>query len=185
MYRLRCLVLSVLLFSLFACQTDDNSHLKKYTVYSAPALCIHMHMFLCANYQYDEKVVNIGGIVFDEFEWQWGTQYEITVEEKEIINPPADGSSIQRTLVSIDLQVDDPIGTQYQFAVDRVPNIPKPQKSDMDGYYNLLGVSVLCDDLVCGAEDFQYDNVLFELVEQEGDRVIQVSSGEDPSSSLP
>jgi hypothetical protein len=53
----------------------------------------------------------------DGFSFTWGTSYELTVKVEKVPDPPADGSSLHYTLVSIDKQNKVQEGTRFAIQV--------------------------------------------------------------------
>ena len=51
------------------------------------------------------------------FHYTWGTSYELTVKVEKVSDPPADGSSLRYTLVSIDKESKVPEGTRFRIHV--------------------------------------------------------------------
>ena len=52
------------------------------------------------------------------FTFAWGTEVEATVRERKVANPPADGSSIRVSLVSIVEEVALELGTEFTWTYD-------------------------------------------------------------------
>ncbi|MBQ4836612.1 DUF4377 domain-containing protein [Pseudoalteromonas luteoviolacea] len=52
----------------------------------------------------------------ENFDYQWGTRYELVVKTKDVKNPPTDGSSMQYQLSEISTQQEDPIDTEYKYS---------------------------------------------------------------------
>lgn len=99
----------------------DSSETKTVYLDSSKSVCFGMIRYLCfrsfdSRSDYDNQTENYQVMSnINGFDYHWGTRYILVIRETTISNPPADGSSLRRELVSIESQTEDPIGTEYLF----------------------------------------------------------------------
>lgn len=70
-----------------------------------------------------------------DFDFEWGFNYVIVVEEREIENPPADGSSIERTLERILVRTPVAVGTEFDLLVVTEPGLVPLQAGRWELYH--------------------------------------------------
>ncbi len=116
-----CLLLTAfLLTSASGCYLDVASRETLY-IDSSKSVCYGMVQGLCfRSYEskqdldnQNENYAHIGSI--EDFDFRWGSRYTLVVKETRLANPPADGSSIKRQLISIRSRDEDSIGTAYYY----------------------------------------------------------------------
>ncbi|ESP92559.1 DUF4377 domain-containing protein [Pseudoalteromonas luteoviolacea] len=86
----------------------------KLSPYRSP--CTSVTQQLCLRVEGDEEQefeLFYGDI--ENFDYRWGTRYELIVEVKDIENPPADSSSKRYQLSEISSQQEDSINTVYEY----------------------------------------------------------------------
>ena len=122
--------------------SNDKSEQLEFTVNTSLTPCMGVTQQLCMWVQRG----NEGGFgqFYDEiegFEFHWGSYVNMTVKQTTLANPPADASSVSYSLVSIDSQFEDPLGTQYHYGnVELFAHTV----SEEDGQYRFLGHPFAC-----------------------------------------
>lgn len=157
------------------------------TVHSTPAACIdpvNSSIYFCDNTRdtndYVVKVINdcAGGGIGVE----WGVTYHVTVAKKQ--TPPfiADACDYERSLISIDGQIEDPVGTRYQNGVgSSAGGLTITRVAEGENWFRLNGYkeTIYCENDVCGQIATQNAQSLpayteFELALIDGKRRIQL-----------
>ncbi|MCE9680384.1 DUF4377 domain-containing protein [Shewanella sp. AS1] len=98
--------------------SDDKAETLSLSVLSNPTVCTAVGNQLCLDVSGTGPVtafMHFYGSI-EGFTYQWGHFYSMTVEVSEIANPPADGSSLAYTLISIDTEVEDNLGSEYVYS---------------------------------------------------------------------
>lgn len=83
----------------------------------------------------------------DGLDYVWGHRYEATVRVSDVRNPPADGSSLRYTIITIDSDVRAPAGEEFELNAEAAV----VGDAQADGAFSLLGeIDFSCsDDAVC------------------------------------
>ncbi|MGM0525648.1 MAG: DUF4377 domain-containing protein [Pseudomonadota bacterium] len=144
----------LLLTSLVGCgstSSDENETIMA-TIDTVPSLCSEYdqrNRTLCAPVFKDESgepYSGIGGIV--DFEYQFGTRYELLLEVIELDDPPADGFSIEYRIIEVLSEEQDPLGTTYLY--EDVHLVDDAFIVIGDGIFSLPPYEMLCaDDVDC------------------------------------
>lgn len=116
------------------------------------------------------------------FSPEWGTEYVITVNEESIRPLVADACDTEKTLISIDGEAQDPIGTQYPNAMgSHSGGLVISRDADEPGRFQLHGYSkpIHCEESICGpivddGAGMLFSDVLFELMEIDGQPIIGI-----------
>ncbi len=97
---------------------DPDSTTRSYEVAPYKSTCSGLWYTLCL------QVREPGALSFENmfetpsgFDFEWGVGYVILVEETEVENPPADGSSIRRSLVRTLERSPVPVGAVFEIPV--------------------------------------------------------------------
>ena len=92
------------------------SRLRTTYIDSFKSVCFGMFQTLCLRERPNQSSDfgnNYGGII--GFHYQWGHHYELIVRDEDVIDPPADGSSIDTYLEEIISVTEDPVGSLYEY----------------------------------------------------------------------
>lgn len=108
------------LLSLGACGLLDPDDVTRRTYEVAPhrAVCTGLWYWLCLRVR--PPGTSEWSLMYETprgFEFEWGVTKRIVVEERTIENPPADGSSIERTLVRVEVRTIDPADSLFTLIV--------------------------------------------------------------------
>lgn len=124
-------------------QDSPNAVIKDITISSSKQVCQAVSQSLCmVIVGSDENTFELFYDPIEGFNYTWGTTHSITVEETFVANPPADGSSIRTTLVSVISQLEDPIGTQYNY--ENVDLLEMTFSIDAEGNFHFLNEPIVC-----------------------------------------
>lgn len=188
----RCFQLAILALALSACGGTD-SRVEQYVIQSHPGvtsnwLGVYTYFVLNVNNTEDNSIRTHPCFSVTGLDAKWGTTYAITVEETPIPENVADVCETEKTLISIDGQFDDPVGTQYANAVGSFGgglvisrDLDQPTQFKLQGYNE----PIYCEEVVCGRLLEQAgssgDNsavlpreIVFELMEVDGQRIIGI-----------
>ena len=105
--------------------------------------CVGVSQKLCLTTKSGNDTVNIFHSDIEGFDFTWGNQYELIINSSTIANPTSDGSSKQHKLKSITSQIEDAVGTQYEYKL--VEMLESTFTKDADNYY-FLGTPFVCGD---------------------------------------
>ncbi len=100
------------------------------------------------------------------FDFAWGLTYQIKVEQTDIVDPPADGSSIKTKKIGQINYTEDSIGTEYPYTNVKL-NEHTFQKTDEQGVFKFLGnefscaEELNCAELILGYKDQSSVDVTF------------------------
>jgi hypothetical protein len=114
-------VVGILLFGSLGCEKatfvkDGGGKIRKVRVdhYLQPAVAVGPCLCMRVDEGEGPQVFYQG---IEGFDFTWGTAYELTVRVEEVPDPPADGSSLRYTLVSVDKETKVPAGTRFGILV--------------------------------------------------------------------
>ena len=117
--RRQALLVSLLVGSGCGILGLDGSAIRELEVAPHKAGCTGLGPMLCL------QVREVGVTAFQNmfeiptgFEYEWGIEYLISVEEQEMENPPADGSSIRRHLDGVLSKTPMPPGSTFELLVE-------------------------------------------------------------------
>ncbi|EGN74341.1 hypothetical protein A28LD_2127 [Idiomarina sp. A28L] len=148
----RYLLCLLLILALVGCNSSDNDNERlTVTIGSNPPLCPPTNEFrtICSPYLINES----GGIqgtiaLLVDFEYEFGTEYELLVEIVELADPPADGFSAEYRILEVLREEQDAIGTIYNY--ESVTLIHDAFVFIEEGVYSLPPHNFLCaDDVDC------------------------------------
>lgn len=139
-------IVFLLLSSLFVMSCGDSNESKNESIellsYKAP--CFGVAQKLCL-IEYDRS--NASQSYFydsiDGFDFVWGHRYQLSVKVTELSNPPTDGSSLKYELQQIVSDIEDAIGTNYEYEL--VELLDNTFTKDPDGKYYFLEQPFMCD----------------------------------------
>ncbi|RUO19262.1 hypothetical protein CWE08_09730 [Aliidiomarina iranensis] len=142
----------LLLLALVGCNSSDNDNERiTVTIGSKPPLCPPTNEFrtLCTPALFDESGSNQGSIaLLVDFQYEFGTEYELLVEIVELADPPADGFSAEYRILEVLQEEQDAIGTVYTY--ESVTLIHDAFVFVDEGIYALPPHNFLCaDDVDC------------------------------------
>lgn len=176
-----------LLSSALAACGGTTSSVNQYVIQSHPGVGTsqpsgELYFVANVNNTEDNSIRPHGCFSVSGFSPEWGTEYVITVNEKSIPPLVADACDTEKTLISIDGQAQDPIGTQYPNAMgSHSGGLVISRDADEPGQFRLHGYSkpIYCEESVCGPivdEDsgMLFSDVVFELMEIEEQRIIGI-----------
>lgn len=186
-------IMGLSLFALISCQggvgTEENNH---YTVQSTPIICDLnpiglQEVTFCANTSTSNThVIETGGSLCFGFKPpEWGVTYQITLKEQRRYGG-FDGCSVISSLVSIDAEIPDPIGTRYTSNVGSyLGGLTITRLKADEPWFQLSGYQkpIFCADTLCGSAEvgvkYQMGHItqmpyVFELVEKDGKREIEI-----------
>jgi len=83
------------------------------------------------------------------FDFVWGHSYKLSVYLTDIENPPADGSSIKYDLKSIIQDVEDVVGTDYEYSFVEITDFTFTERTDV--YYFYQQPFQCAEDIDCSA----------------------------------
>lgn len=98
--------------------SEENTEQKTLSILSQKVICEGLSQRLCLSASGQNDLAAFLPFYEDirGFTYQWGHNYTLKVKVTDIENPPADGSDMQYSLVSIDSESSDTIGTQYAYS---------------------------------------------------------------------
>lgn len=185
MIRLSSVVL-VTAAAIVACGGSPKTQVVQYVLQSQPGFChspVGNKGYICSNVRNEGSEVKPHGC-FDliGMDDKWGTSYVITVRETELVDH-ADSCDIERTLISVDGETDDPVGTRYtnnigstHGGIELRRDAANPDTFRLNGYSGpIVCEAELCDPVVgtSGSGILPVD-LDFELMEVDGERVIGI-----------
>ncbi|RTE85932.1 MULTISPECIES: DUF4377 domain-containing protein [Gammaproteobacteria] len=96
--------------------SNDNEQITV-TISSTPQLCHHSWEYatLCSPAVTDSSGASRAFSPIIDFEYEFGTEYELLLEVIEIKNPPEDSSAYEYKILRTIRQEQDPIGTTYVY----------------------------------------------------------------------
>jgi len=159
------------------------------TIQSTPSVCISPvgnGAYLCANTRNtnDYTLHVYGQCVVPGMEW--GITRQVTVATIDTSESVADGCGYEISLISVDNEVEDPVGTRYKNGVGSSGGgLIMYRVADGKNWFSLAGYTkkVYCEDDICGQAAagtplYIPGNTEFELVEIDGERHIQLVASE-------
>jgi len=169
-FRSRYLFSLCLLPLLAGCNSgSDDIETVTVTVGSVPPLCSPPDEFrtLCPPDFADSTGNRIGTIrQIINFDYEFGTQYELLLEVVRLSDPPADGLAVEYHILEILSEEQDPVGTTYIY--DAVPLVEDAFVVVREDVYALPPHEVLCaDDTDC--------NALAEIANSGGEAYIELT----------
>lgn len=140
----------LLLLFLAGCGSDDTNEIITATIDTIPSVCSerdNRYRTLCPP-KFSEDSGNGYGIIgaITNFEYEFGTQYELLLEVIHLENPPADGYGIEFRILEVLREEQDPIGTVYLY--EAVPLVDDAFVAIGEGVYALPPYEFLCAENV-------------------------------------
>lgn len=163
---------------------------RQYVVHSTPSFCANWTeaLYFCANVaETNDYVIRTTGLCDAGFSPEWGITYVVTVSERKLSSDfVADGCDYERTLISIDGETADPLGTRYKNGTSSIQGGLKISRINTgESWFRLRGYAKpiycaesLCSEISTGAPQ-NLPSGTFELVEIDGSREIALVSGDN------
>ncbi|TQV77319.1 DUF4377 domain-containing protein [Aliikangiella marina] len=144
------LLAAITLVSLTGCDSGSNRQqpeLSEFLIASNKTVCTGLAQRSCLQVNIDggTQVNNVFESI-EGFDFEWGVTSRIQVEVSNLDNPPQDASSVSYELYSIDSQIQDPIGTEYQY---QNVEVFTQTISLEEGQYRFLGDDIDCQPIDC------------------------------------
>lgn len=164
----RIVILLISCFFIISCDDSETTKTETMELLSYKSPCQGFFQMLCLVTHDSDNDVN--GFFYDSiegFNFVWGHTYQLTIKTTEISNPPADGASFKYELKGIVSDLEDNIGTSYNFELVELLDFTFTKDSDI---YSFLGqpfeckVGVDCDSLVNLNNSGGLINAYFEYV---------------------
>ncbi|MGS0497134.1 DUF4377 domain-containing protein [Pseudoalteromonas mariniglutinosa] len=165
--HIRIVILLITCLLIISCDDDnDTSSLDTKTFASHKTPCVGVSQQLCLIIQDDD----VGSYFYDSiegFDFVWGHTYQLSLKITDIINPPADASSLQYSIENVISDIEDNVGTRYEYSLVELLEWTFTKES---GVYYFLGqpfecqTGVDCDGLVNLNNSGGLVNVTFEYI---------------------
>ena len=147
-----CLLL-VPILTLAGCSVFGNSHDQTLSIAHYKAECVGIAYRLCMlSKKESEATFELDYDGIEGFTFEWGFSYTLLIEEHAVKNPPADGSSIRRTLLRVLSKEAVEVGSTFEIALTTGKNHRITEKGD--GVFEFYGertficsANSLCDEL--------------------------------------
>ncbi|TRW48955.1 DUF4377 domain-containing protein [Aliidiomarina halalkaliphila] len=147
----RCFLGLLILLALVGCDSGDSNETMTVTISSTPPLCppSNESRTLCPPALLDESGVQHGTtrrIV--NFNYEFGTEYQLLLEVVKLTDPPADGLDVEYRILEVLKEARDPVDTIYSY--EQVSLTNDAFVFVREGVYSLPPFEFLCaDDVDC------------------------------------